>query len=1066
MRRLIVALGALVLLASAVAISPPVVAYFFTSDGVIDEWKPLLILWSASTLFLLAAVTAIALSRTRWSRALTVVLTPIIVLLPSLGYYAWRSNPNVHHWDDPLAPSEALKAMSAPPGFRVELVAAEPMIVNPLAMTFDEKGRVWICESVDYPDLNPPVPRDRIKVLEDTDGDGSLDRSTIFADGLSLPAGVAVGFGGVWVASAPDILFLRDSDGDGKADQRDVIVTGFGKDDAHEVVNSLTWGPDGWLYGLNGILNSSRVTHDGVTDVFSCALFRIDPRTRRFELFAKGTSNPRGVIFNEAGDAFVIACVIDHLWHFAQGGHYQQQAGHYPPLTYVQQSIVQHKHQREAYSGIELYDSDVYPQEYRGKLFLGNIHGNCLNVDVPARKGASYLATGDSDFLTANDGWFMPVAVTTGPEGFLYVLDWYDRYHCYQDALRDPAGVDRGLGRLYRIAHGSGRPMPGDLGKRSTAELINALDDPVSHVRRTAARLLSERLPLDSSAPLHQCLQSTASRRVRLAAIQILAGAGRLDTATWTRLFDDADMDVRAWAVRATTYLDYRIVSATGEAIVDPKNPTPADKQDGARSKVASIATLPSDVVQRLSNAANDREMVVRAQAAIAARWVPGIDSVQLAFSALEHPTSDETLTALAWSALLPHLSTKTDQILERLTSYRLDEQPNISRIVPLVARGVLLDPKGGAADRLSRLVSVDDPNRLNAAKALLTVLAEEGCAKGKESIEGFQKPLAPTLEKEVARGESSPLYLPSAALLALWGNGPARAALSAIFQQEQRPEATLLCADVLAALRDPELPAAMEKKLPTIPTSVTQTALLAAFRRYDDPEIATILVRLYPSLSQEAQASVIDLLCSRVAWARALIRAVDDNTIQPTSVNELSIRKLLMLKDEDLHQSASRHWPTLTEDRAQRAELVRSTLKQVQKLTGRVDRGHDVFKRHCATCHRFKGEGAAVGPDLTGNGRGSIEQLVSNILDPNLVVGSAYKAGVVVLNDGRVLTGLVTERPDAVALALPGGASEQFPRSMIEEFRLTNRSLMPEGFERNISPADFNDLITFLMKP
>ena len=330
--------------------------------------------------------------------------------------------------------------MQVPEGFQVELVAAEPDIVNPVAMTFDERGRIWITESLEYPRKSAGPGRDRIKILEDTDGDGKADSFTIFADGLNIPSGIAVGHGGVWVANSPDILFLQDTDGDGKADRREVVVTGFGRSDTHELPNSLNWGPDGWLYGLNGVFNPSHVHTGGKDCNFTCAMFRIHPRTREFQIFCEGTSNPWGIAWDDVGSSFVSACVIDHLWHLTETGYYHRQGGPYPPFTWEIGSIVEHKHQQAAYAGLHFFDSDVYPPEYREKLYMGNIHGGCINVDVLSRDGSTYKARPQSDFLTANDAWFMPVSQKTGPDGCLYILDWYDRYHCYQDAQRDPNG--------------------------------------------------------------------------------------------------------------------------------------------------------------------------------------------------------------------------------------------------------------------------------------------------------------------------------------------------------------------------------------------------------------------------------------------------------------------------------------------------------------------------------------------------------------------------------------------------------------------------------------------------
>ena len=394
--------------------------------------------------------------------------------------------------NDPRDPVTAAKMMTVPEGFTVEVVAAEPDIVNPVAMAIDEKGRFWITESLEYPRKSAGPGQDRVKILEDTDGDGKMDKFTVFMDGLNIPSGIAIGHGGVWIANSPDILFVPDADRDGKPDgPAQVVVTGFGRADTHELPNSLTWGPDGWLYGLNGVFNYSSVTYpkdspwlkhvaelarvqinDGKPSndanirslatsattppsefKFTCAMFRIHPRTREFQVFCEGTSNPWGIAFNDEGEAFVSACVIDHLWHLVETGYYHRQGGPYPPFTWKIDSIVKHKHQKAAYCGIHYFDSDAYPEQYRGKLYMGNIHGGCINVDRIERDGSTYKGFGEPDFLTANDAWFMPVVQKTGPDGCLYILDWYDRYHCYQDANRDPAGIDRLKGRLYRVRY-------------------------------------------------------------------------------------------------------------------------------------------------------------------------------------------------------------------------------------------------------------------------------------------------------------------------------------------------------------------------------------------------------------------------------------------------------------------------------------------------------------------------------------------------------------------------------------------------------------------------------------
>jgi glucose/arabinose dehydrogenase len=511
-----------------------------------------------------------------------------------------------HHQDrmpgPALSPQEAIAKMTVPAGFTVELVASEPDIVNPVAMTFDERGRIWITESLEYPRKQPGPGRDRIKVLEDTDGDGKADNFTIFADGFNIPSGIAVGYGGVWVANSPDILFLQDTDGDGKADKQERIVTGFGRSDTHELPNSLTWGPDGWLYGLNGVFNHSHVKYakenpnfndDHPGWQFTCALWRIHPRTREFQVFCEGTSNPWGIAIDPEGSFFVSACVIDHLWHLVETGYYHRQGGPYPAFTWKIDSIVKHAHQKAAYCGIHYFDSDAYPEQYRGKLYMGNIHGNCINCDKLQRDGSTYFATGEPDFLTADDAWFMPVSQKTGPDGCLYILDWYDRYHCYQDANRDPAGIDRLKGRLYRVRYKETPRAKGfDLSKETDDQLINRLAWRNDYIRQTAQRLLAERGSAATRANLWKVASDQAAgRKTRLHALWALIGAGGVESEWHQALLDNKDATFRAWGVRLA----------------------------------ANMGQVPNTIKQRVQNLASDSSPDVQLQVAIAARKIAGL---------------------------------------------------------------------------------------------------------------------------------------------------------------------------------------------------------------------------------------------------------------------------------------------------------------------------------------------------------------------------------------------------------------------------------------------------------
>ena len=467
-----------------------------------------------------------------------------------------------------MSPDEAQKSFTVPEGFEVRLFAAEPDVINPVAMTWDDRGRLWVVELYEYP-LGAPAGtkgRDRVKILEDTDGDGRVDKVTVFADGLNLATGIQLGNGGVYIGQAPDLLFLQDTNGDDVADVRTTLMTGFGLEDRHELLNGFTWGPDGWLYLTHGVFTHSKVRDPNNPNdsgiVLNAAVGRFQPRTKRFEVFADGTSNPWGLDFDRAGNAFVSACVIDHFFHMAAGGVYDRQGGTPgDPYTYqLLHSIVDHKHYMAAYAGVNIYQGDQFPAEWQGEVLMGNIHQSAINHDHLTTNGSSFLASARPDFLTTTDGWFRPVSAQTGPDGALWVMDWYDKYPCYQNANADPEGVDRERGRIWRVVytgknHGApvaSHPANLNLGKLNTHELVGTLAHSNVWMRRMAQRLLNERRDPAAKADLQSLVKNGATLDARLAALWTLHGSDQLDDATLDSLTHDAEPAIRTWVARLT----------------------------------------------------------------------------------------------------------------------------------------------------------------------------------------------------------------------------------------------------------------------------------------------------------------------------------------------------------------------------------------------------------------------------------------------------------------------------------------------------------------------------------
>ncbi|MEQ2007164.1 MAG: PVC-type heme-binding CxxCH protein [Limisphaerales bacterium] len=458
-----------------------------------------------------------------------------------------------------LPPDEAVKAMTLPPGFKVTVFAAEPDVKQPIAFCIDDRGRLWVIENYTYPIRKPGEKGDdRIVVFEDTDGDGKHDKRTVFIEGLNLASGIEWGFGGVFVGAAPWLLHIpvkETATGPQPAGEPKKLLEGFAWHDTHEMLNTFTWGPDGWLYGCHGVFTHSHVKVAGAPDserqFINAGVWRYQPVKKRFEVFAEGTSNPWGIDFNEYGHCFIEACVIPHLFHMIQGGRYHRQAGqHYSPNfeearrlvpDYFKQSfspqagqpensytfkdakvqpinpfiyddlktIADHRHflgatphggnarsdaagGGHAHAGLMCYLGGTWPKEYHGKLFMGNIHGQRLNVDSPERKGSGYVGRHAPDFLNFNDRASQTLNQMIDQDGNVFVIDWYDRQQCHNQ--RDPSVHDRSNGRIYKIVY-EGAPKitaPSFTSLSQTQLCWRAMGSQVAWHSRHARRLLQE----------------------------------------------------------------------------------------------------------------------------------------------------------------------------------------------------------------------------------------------------------------------------------------------------------------------------------------------------------------------------------------------------------------------------------------------------------------------------------------------------------------------------------------------------------------------------------------------
>ncbi|WP_128548489.1 PVC-type heme-binding CxxCH protein [Larkinella soli] len=473
-----------------------------------------------------------------------------------------------------LSGVEAAKAMTLPAGFKINLAAAEPDIVRPICFTIDWRGRLWVVEGHTYP---VPAPegqgRDRILIFEDTNGDGTLDSRKVFAEGLNLVSGIEVGMGGVWLGAAPYLLFIpADFKTDKPTGPARKLLDGWGTQDTHETLNSLRWGPDGWLYGTHGVFTHSNVGKPGAPDSertkLNAGVWRFHPTTQQFEIFAEGTSNPWGLDFNDYGHAFITACVIPHMYHMIQGGRYQRQAGkHFNPYTYDDiKTHADHVHwvgERgphagnfrsasagggHAHAGAMIYLGGSWPQEYRNDIFMNNINGAKLNRDHPTRAGSGYMVTHKKDFLSMNDSWSQWLNMKYDPSGSVYAIDWYDKNQCHSP---NPDVHNKTMGRIFRIAHDNDKWVKVDLAKASNQELVNYQLHANEWYVRQARLQLQERGP---DKKVHKALKEILAKNPdatrKLRALWALHATKGLTEKELEDLLSHENEYVRSWAIQ------------------------------------------------------------------------------------------------------------------------------------------------------------------------------------------------------------------------------------------------------------------------------------------------------------------------------------------------------------------------------------------------------------------------------------------------------------------------------------------------------------------------------------
>ncbi|MDF9797377.1 putative membrane-bound dehydrogenase-like protein [Catalinimonas alkaloidigena] len=941
-----------------------------------------------------------------------------------------------------LTPDEAVKSMTVQDGFKANVWASEPMMSQPMAFCWDDKGRLWVAENLDYESRGSGFSNSgdsRILILEDTDQDGKADTRKVFLEGIAFPAALAVGFDGLFLGAPPNLLFVPDRDGDDKADMEDIEVrlTGWGIRDRHETLNSLHWGPDGWLYGLQGFATPSKVRKpvgkgklykhndpfpedllEGIGTDINGGVWRYHPTKDRFEVVAHGFSNPWGIDYDAKGQLFISACVIPHMWHVIPGGIYHRQGGqHFNPFVYNDiKTIADHRH-RSAHGGARIYQSDAFPDEHQGRIFMANIHEHAVLSDVLERKGSGFTAHHGDDFLMANNAQWVGFSMEVGPEGALYVLDWHDADICGQEVLNSKTG------RIFKISpeNSQAEQWKGrydDLTKMTDAELVKLQTSKSNWHARRARVILQNRASKDAldeqtHGQLRQLFLQNANPDHRLRSMWGLHVTGGFTGEQLIEALNDNDEYIRGWAI---------------QLLCEDKSPSLK-----ALDKFKQMAIKDPSPVVRLYLASALQRIKFEG------RW-----EIAEALTLHAEDAEDHNLPKMIWYGIEPLVELNPELALDMASKSNI---PMLSQFIarravdadviePLIVKigeapESRLDLLAGMRDGLEGRVDLSAPVNWKSVYAELQ-------ASPKQEV----KQLALEIAQQFGDTEAAQQYLATLKN----SNAPIEQKRSALnnLARQQREE---LIIELPSLLNDENL----------------RADAIRAIAEYDHVPLGKLLLKQYDDYSKVQQLEVVQALASRPAYGWMLTQAIKENNIPKSDIPAYVVRQLRRVVGSGFVEV----WgpiDALNANLSESYDKYQALLSNQALTNANLANGRVLFQRTCAPCHKMYDEGGNLGPDITGSNRTNLDYLLSNVLNPSGEIQDDYKMVVVTTRDGRTYTGnIAAENERQLTLRVVGQEAVQINKSEIQSRETTPNSMMPSGLFETLTDKEVIDLIAYL---
>lgn len=974
-----------------------------------------------------------------------------------------------------LRSSRNVPSLRVADDLEVDLILQEPLVANPLYLNFDERGRLWVVQYRQYPwpaglrlasrdnvwrnvydpPFPPPPPHaadsqfrgvDRITIHADTDADGHFDEHKTFLEGLNLATAALKGRGGVFVMNPPYLLFYADRNDDDLPDSSrpQILLSGFGIEDTHSIANSLRWGPDGWIYGAQGSTVSASVVRHGPdgspvpseAPVHSMGqnVWRYHPEDHRYEIFAEGGGNAFGIEFDGLGRVYSGHNGGDTRgFYYVPGGYYLKNFGKHGslsnPYAFGHYPAMRHPAVERFTHTFEIHEADALPQRYHGRLFAVAPHLHyivCSDImpDGSSRRTVDLgkvVAAGSQD----RDDWFTPVDIQTGPDGMLYVADWYstqaNHYHSHE-GLTNPD-----LGRVYRIRGKDEIPRkPADLRKATGLELVERyLTHPNRWYRETALRLMGDRRDPSLVEPLRK-MALDATNPCALQALWGLHLSGDIDGDLVAPLLAHPQPPVRAWTVRLL-----------------------ADRPGASDSTASKLAAL----------ACSETNVEVRLQLACAAQRLTTRQALEILGGLMTHSedANDILIPQRIWWALEAHADDHR-RILEWLsTPDRWSGPMSVSaRLAECLMRRYAL--RGTQEDFL---MCTELLRRAPEASDRQRLLNGFGMA-----FEGRVAPELPLELIEQLSGVDDRFDL----LLGIRRGDPA-----AISQARNRIHDTSRSVEervqLVRALGETkadfhECFPVFNELLRTRPSEELVLAALMALRHYADDEVGLAILAEYSKLGPSAQETAQGILASRSNWAKQLFAALDEARLDRKRLTQDTIERLRSHRDPVVRVAVAEHFAADKRTNEALDERIQQLEQLVTQGNGKPLDGQTLFHgaATCGKCHRMFGRGGDVGPDLTPYDRANLRQILLAIVHPSAEIREGYENLTILTDDGQVVTGFkLDENAHVLLVRTPDGQRASIPKDVIEERHQNPQSVMPDGLLETLNPEQIRDLFAFL---